>query len=532
MLHCFIFYVSSFVLIVNIFVWRVYINYYDIKYSQQMINNDWKSIINSSITNNTNNKLNWFITHKNTLGNPRYWTKFVALTYILCVITLYIWVFAQCNVKQCLAIRPWRESEEDQIVQIWLGVNNLGILFCIPGGILLAIFRCKTPKFADNFFVRKEIRYILICFMLTITCNMPTIGIIVISGDEFISDMMGFISFMIYDTCLLFIVLVHTVWSIHKNRRWLHLFNKHNYTHIKTPSARIAVQLNPLDSFNPDNGQLVLSTYNLAKLKDDVSDGMDRSKTGTPTPSASGGIMTELKILIGKDEGFNSFMFHLSTEFSVEIMLSLIEFNEYRHYAMIKGSECIGVNMDDDDEKEERHNSYNVRKDIFKMMREKNIVPDSEVVYDNNFGNDGFKEDNKDMIDLFAAMLSIKDDERRIEQFKLLYELMTMSYYLFCKYINVGSLAEINISYIERQRLIDVFGPNANDFDLAKKNDFIKNRIKNRLILNKNSTILMEINLFYHIFDDSCDEMTKLLAYSFTRFRDGTLFQMLSVSNK
>merc|ERR1712060_107379 len=105
---------------------------------------------------------------------------------------------------------------------------------------------------------------------------------------------------------------------------------------------------------------------------------------------------------------------------------------------------------------------------------------------------------------------------------------MISAYYLFCKYINFGSLAEINIGHSVRQKLTDVFGENANEFDDDKLFEYIQKRMNTKLLNNKReqkTTILDEINAFYNIFNESCEEMTMLLKFSFARFTDTALYK-------
>eukprot|EP01084_Bolivina_argentea_P088280 159402_1 len=151
----------------------------------------------------------------------------------------------------------------------------------------------------------------------------------------------------------------------------------------------------------------------------------------------------------------------------------------------------------------------------FGNVLQNEYIPRSHIIYFNNFNNRQFINKFQSVYDKYFT-----NDAYH----KLLFECMVSSYELFIKYVNNKKLAQININHFMRQDLMNWFGQtndqtDANTFD---NDDFEKYIIQ--IVKNKES---MEINTFYFIFDECCEEMLKVLNYAFLRFEGTELFKRL-----
>eukprot|EP01084_Bolivina_argentea_P092873 167064_1 len=542
--HLFAQYCSSFIVIVCIFCWRVYINYYEVNYSKNIVNNEWKSLINSTISRK--NEKNWFITHKNTFGNTKYWPKYIILIYILCIIIYYIYILFECDFFTNCNEWPYKTPQKRNHIQaIWNTINIITLAIGTPGIIVLAIIRYKTPKFEDNFFVGTEIKYILINALIAIPLNTVPIILEFIFHDFWIQHILNTFQIFIYSICIFGIILIHTLWPIKRNHHWLLLFRIHK---LKTKSSlplgssspRTAVQLKPLEAFTKHSDVVTLSTFRLAQMRDDAeyaSGNANEEELGSVN-SGSGGVfnsendfdvMNEMNIILKTEEGFGSFMFHLSTEFSVEILLSLIEFIQYKLYIIENGQNFINIDF----------GIYEQKYGILwkqKQLISKGVIPESELIISNNFKSREHRKKYDAVFLTYLASLKIDDDELQ-EKFKLLFECFVTGYHLYCKYVDSNAITEINIRYSTRSLLADIFGDNCNSNSNIAILGFIERRINERLTTSMNNDnmetlILQEINIFYQIFDEAAEEMIKLLKFSFVRFRETSLYKKLVSDTK
>jgi len=161
--------------------------------------------------------------------------------------------------------------------------------------------------------------------------------------------------------------------------------------------------------------------------------------------------------MLTKDNYFTAFMVHLSAEFSMELLLSLVEFIQFKQ--AIKGANCsmkgtqqiVTVTTDSIGPQE---SNIDVD-DPFVNIELPDCVPESSIVHNEN-------------------------DSFQIKARKL-YE----------KYIKIGSEYEINIASGLRKQSMDIFESTRDDI------------------------ICMEA--VHTVFDGCCNEMIVLLGYSLTR---------------
>ena len=128
----------------------------------------------------------------------------------------------------------------------------------------------------------------------------------------------------------------------------------------------------------------------------------------------------ELHDVLMKDDLFDLFMQHLIREFSMENLLAIIEFTQFKKHAK--------------DTFDIHDNNENVRDDIDYTFA--STVPLSDIVYNGGNGND--KTGGTDI--------------ERVRIFKM------SAYKLYCKYVRWGAEFELNLSHRVRSKLEGLMG--------------------------------------------------------------------------
>ena len=290
-------YISIFILIIFTLCLRIWINFYDINYSQTIINNEWKSLIDPTVGDNGNgtSKINWFIKHKNTFGNSRYWIKYLILLYTLCLIAMYSLEGICCwssltKYTKCYYYRQsFERFEYRQVVSNY--ENYLAVVLAIICWSITGFIRYKTNSFEDNFMVRREIQLLLIC-SIAIIFNLPHAYVCYVIEKKQYHKLLGtddpdtimliwcitsIFTITQYNAFALYGVYITTIWTIKKNKHWLKLFAEHGLNGNKgkngemsltTVSARVSFHLDPLHRKVSD---VALSTFNLSHITDEHS---------------------------------------------------------------------------------------------------------------------------------------------------------------------------------------------------------------------------------------------------------------------
>eukprot|EP01084_Bolivina_argentea_P092871 167062_1 len=233
-------YASMFLLIMYTVTLKTWMNYYDTNFSATLINNEWKSLIDPTINNY---KINWFIKHKHTFGNIKYWIKYIIFIYLFSLIlmllleALFCWT-SHKNYNKCYHLRnsfqhfTYRQT-------IFNYDNYIAIIFVIASWILIVTIRYKTNSFKDSFYVKKEIQYLLYCSTALIF-NIPHIYIcyaienkkyqLLGTNDHKIIQRIWSISACLtitqYNLFSIFAIYIMTIWSISANKISLQLFSK------------------------------------------------------------------------------------------------------------------------------------------------------------------------------------------------------------------------------------------------------------------------------------------------------------------
>eukprot|EP01084_Bolivina_argentea_P111647 199138_1 len=270
-------------------LYRFWMIYFTFCYSVSISNEKWKLHINS---NGCNKQEQWIINHRKTYGRSGWISKRIFCIYFISA-TLSSIFFA-------------------------LGLNNLlgfndklaqtidSVFYLIP---LIAIFTLwiKTPKFADNFFCRYEMKAIIIVYSITLGMNLSVV--ILLNVDHALEGTYwetvawtAVIAFACYGAlfCQTELILIKI-----KN-------NCNYYGNILSNAPELTVSYTSNTSSNP------VELENIPK---------------TPSVGQTGKIKKRnIKLIdvLQSKELFITFMNHLVKELSTECLLSFIECSQFR----------------------------------------------------------------------------------------------------------------------------------------------------------------------------------------------------------
>ena len=374
------------------FVWRFWSISYEMSWTNYIIQHEWKSIINPNHTEYQLNEAsaeqsNWYFDHKNTFGNQQ-WVKWriFAIAILSGIIqsvcgSVFAIIFSSTltNVYAMIIISTWP--------------------YPIPL-ILLIIIYYKTPIFdGDNFYVQTELKYIFVLLCINYV-SFYAVGIIAIVtstkwDNDSISDMISFNNQIII-FCQWMCVMISTAWVNYKVSGIIKE-DRFKITHID------------LESNAPQSGQSQRSAIRaqFALSRELIQIQPERQYMKVENSEMEAQDLTELLM---NSVAFEAFMTHLCHEFSMENLLSLVEFLQFQKYM----ANQIGYYDDKDMNKDGNEEEEGLLCDIVVLP---DIVPFSAIVTD---------------IDL-----NVKEK----------------AYALYQKYIGDESVYTINISFRVRSKL-------------------------------------------------------------------------------
>eukprot|EP01084_Bolivina_argentea_P060672 110840_1 len=124
-------------LAVLLMLFRYWLIYYDIQFSNCCLNLEWKQCIHHDL--NTLKQEKWYINHRSTIGNTLFMLKriviFSSIITILTITTSYMYSFKYTS------------------LQLWLFINGIVMVFVV---ISMLIIWNKMPSFNDNIYLYKE----------------------------------------------------------------------------------------------------------------------------------------------------------------------------------------------------------------------------------------------------------------------------------------------------------------------------------------------------------------------------------------
>ena len=197
--------------------------------------------------------------------------------------------------------------------------------------------------------------------------------------------------------------------------------------------------------------------------------------------------------ILKNTEYFQLFMEHLMMEFSTEVIISFIEFQQFQQYMMSI--------HEFDGELGTMRDAFVAEYRIYELNKE---VPLSWIVY-NSQDPHGV---NDRLLEELSSKLNEDGDKSREYMVQLLI-VKNIAYKLYIKYLKSGSEFEINISAMARE-----------EFE-----DMMDNYLE-WIMLNQSSMDLLDL------FQETKLEMLMLLDYSYLRFIKSEEFELLMQQNK
>ena len=426
-------------------IWRFWMIFYDIRWMLACQQSQWQSIID------TNGKQNWFIINKSRYGNKSYVFKILFIVCILCgfIGTLLRFIF---------------DGEGGFRDEIGEATNYV---FQLIGYIILLFITFKIPKFDDHIYVRVELKLLsMILSVMMITIIIITIieQILKINDDHYDDSqiVLFLIIYNIVNLCNFLCLLVSTwfvlnklsVLLVDKNDKFAS--NKNSYVLMNNNDNSIDTEVYTDMKNFMDNAQNIVFEHN--------------TLNGTLTLNKDLYENIKLSSVIQNGKSFDLFMIHLSMEFSMECLLSFVEFVQFKQHMY----NHITINNTYTISESEKDKYIGFDQDL--DIKFPDNVPKSSIVYSEDNGTINFNQNNR----IIAKKL-------------------------YAKYIEIKSEFEINIPHKMRQKLKAFFD-------------------NSRYMTNNSITDMELMNIF-----NTCNiELKYLLHDAFTRFKFTPQFKQLS----
>ena len=450
---------------------KVWLHYYDVKFNTISLATSWKSVVNPDASMDTDN---WYLKHKQTYGNRKYLLKKLVM---LGVIIVLLWLLVQIITTPLLNSN--QTTTLDAAIIIMFGV--------IPIVLTMHIAFCKIPSFHDNFYIKKEAKYIQ---LVTIFCcaliGGQIIGLYLYDKKARVVAVLTFF-FLLATSAFIFVMIV-TLWVVRKNYDAL--------TIIKRRSQAASTYRMALELGNAGPGDISPVSSNATTTAD--TDMVDFAEVQRPKATA-------MEKLIKNQYGFELLATHLAHEFSMELLLSLIELTQYKqciHSYVFNNNKGKNENESKNEPlmeiSEEDGGQFNMNGCV-KFPDE--MMPKSRIVY-------GTLEET--YVELLSTKINSESQGINYDSYNLkIGELKVRAYQLYKRYITIGSEHEINVSYNTRKRLIGLM----HDIDSWIDNDLDGRNIKDALLF------------LFKLFDSAIDETRGLLQFSFSRLKASAAYK-------
>eukprot|EP01084_Bolivina_argentea_P053970 98998_1 len=397
---------------------RYWLMYYNFSWTLMMFDSSWQVYIDP-ISKNSESK--WLFKNKVKYGNIKWITKRIFIIYI-CI----VFISLSCAIMGLEFLRP---------------VDS--ILFFLPLLCSLIVW-CKTPKIYDSLNISKEMKYISILFIIALILYPSVMFAYFIPN--FIRSMflvcLGAVVFWIF-------AMITTYWVLYSS---LHT-QYHNFLY---------------------ENEVNLATHTVFMSSISTSDEQKDEHKVRKKKSVYDMFISKCNL--------DLFVHHLLNEFSLEIMVSLLEMIQYRSY-IINHSQIINTGKPV------------LIVQISKYILNNKIIPQSFIVFGDLMKVINYYESNTNIdISEINDILNEYDGNKN----NILIQHKLRAYFLWKKYIQQGAEMEVNIAFQDRQNLNNIFY-NLNQQKMANKE-------------------------LVTIFDQVCIEMITLLKFSFNRFQSTSGF--------
>ena len=464
-------------------VWRQWLSSYDINLTSCIVNNQWRIYIDpefeeSQLTINTK----WYLQNKHRYGNYLWVRNRLFIIAIICILITFFALF--------LASEDQKLSHDDKM---WFYMACICLIPYFSPMVFLIIIYKWTPKFEDNYFIQQELKYIFIALSIMytsygITFIYLSLGIYPSNTNYLILILSLENNIVIF--CQFSCLMIATCWVNYKMEQVIdtnsyqkvcksylehssdgHTSKSKSMTQSLLNDGLELVQVAPIIIRNKassviSNSASSVISYN--KLLDDKDDNNNNNNNNNN--------QVTLQQVLSHIKSFELYMVHLSREFSLECLLSTIEFIEYQKliYNLINLSEANHDDIEDIKGHKFNGNDNKLWCNIIKLPEH---IPKSAIVYGDARGNN------------------------RVENCKI------KAWALYTKYICVNSDFEINIPGEMRSRY--------------------KRLMKNyHEWINENQQY--DLNKLLLLFDPLIEQMMSLMTDSFRRFAETKEFLKLT----
>jgi len=422
----------------------------------------------------------WILAHRSTLGNQRWLT----VRSIGLFATILMVIVAD---EICRYLVP-------QHVLQWLQFIFAILIYGILGALIsvLLFLQCRSPQFSDSIFIKKELRKIFQIFM----CCTPIFVIYCIVFGLRLSDS------NIYDGAYFNEILVMFHAIALTNLAMIYIT-----TYYPLTKARVFTQHDTEKS--------------VSKTELSVSSKKNKVKSKTKREDDAGVIRRiKLDSVLRNKYGYDAFIQHLSKEFSMENLLALTEFLQFKRYIFDKYKHSV--------ESKELYNWFH--------MLPLDDMPRSEIVYageplyarkknkrtkrfgsspspprpisphyvEQKLDNDDNEDDDEEVPDEKELQLAqrLYDDD----DVEFVRECKWKAHQLYVKYVRPGAQWEINIAWDLRQNLRALLDDEQRWLGNPQWNELLKLR---------------------DLFDKCCDVTRRLMNQSLTRFKNSDKFNKI-----
>lgn len=483
-----------------IFGWiaRFWISNYTMHLSKESLQNKWQSIINSSMTKN------WYIEHKNTLGN----IKFISIIMMLILIII---------VGSLSYLKYTKNGDNNEKSEIVIGIE---IFTCLVSTLILYAIYQRIPVLDDNFFIYEELKRLLYVLVIIII-PFWLIGIVLqlhwsqppsMNINNMPTDL--YIYTTIYEilTGLAQVsgVLISTWWI---NGKILPIIMSSKYRLRQKGSVEYITQVSTRYSVNlTNNSSNITNTssngYKRGNAPNEFSELIlntakyhnqhdidDQSDFTVPHEVQQESIL--YVDMLQSERCFEEFVLYLSKDYCIENMLGFIEIVQFQQYV----NEYINAHTDEI----EMHHKLKIP--LYKSCKFPEKIPKSMIV----FGEEK-KEESNDNDD--NDNNSNDDDDDDSNESELTMEMVLRScklsaYKLYKKYITSnGADYKIDISDSVRYVL----------------DQWIQNK---KSWMNNN---MVDFEDLLEMFDDCVDECFSILCDSYQRFIQTDKYQKIKDS--
>eukprot|EP01084_Bolivina_argentea_P221447 375071_1 len=295
-----ILYSYIYTLFIYLIIWRCYLLFFRLNWKKSSLNSQWKQHLNSQSgrTSQTTNAgvqtLDFFLRNKQT------YKRTSAIFFII--------IYSIHSTVICLAYIYTKETNINMVGVFTHRTLSflIEIVMWLPPFIVAVILWKATPQFYDYFFIRNEMKWLCVMYAIDIICSF----LVYTAQTEFIQET---IIVYIRSLTLLMMVLTTTFYVWFKNETEI----------ISDTDAGVANKGGSVRNVNYDQP---LETNIIIRMLSLVAHRNQRSLSAINRERGQ----TQVIDLISNIDSFEIFMQHLNNEYSMENLLAIVEFIQFK----------------------------------------------------------------------------------------------------------------------------------------------------------------------------------------------------------